>query len=666
MTEPRHRRRAVLLGSGAALLAGPASAQPAPALIPRKLLFSTAERSGARISPDGKLIAFLGPVDGVMNVFLAPVDNPDVAKPLTKITDRDIKWQLVWPHDNRHIVFFREQGGDENWQMHRVDIETGDIKALSPGPGVVSYVQQRSARFPGELLIGHNQRDKRYFDIYRVRVATGETIPVFQNNGFAEIFTDPQFQVRYGFRYRPDGGWDVIKAMGEDAGELFRSVRAEDAFTTRMIEFSEDGNTLFWLESEGRDTAAVVAQDLTTGAKRVLAEDHQADFGEPILDPVRTVPLAAPSIYTRRRWTVIDPRALPDIDRLQGTIDGEFQGFDVSNDLGSWVVYAERQGKPGRFFHYDRDAAKVKQLFAARPALEQQPLVKMEPVVVTARDELKLVCYLTRAADARPERPGPTVLYVHGGPWWRDMPDFNSTHQWLANRGYNVLSVNFRGSLGFGKKFVNAGDHEWARKMHEDLLDAVEWAVGQRIADPRKVAIYGASYGGYSALVGATFTPDRFACAVDLFGISNLVTFAKAIPPYWGSWSPVLKARMGDYTTEEGQQFLLSRSPISHVDKIVRPMLIGQGANDVRVTAAESEQIVSEMQKRGIPVTYVYYGDEGHGFRRAENRTSFTAVIEAFLGKHLGGRVEPVGEDFKGSNIVFRAGRELIPGMVVP
>jgi dipeptidyl aminopeptidase/acylaminoacyl peptidase len=223
-----------------------------------------------------------------------------------------------------------------------------------------------------------------------------------------------------------------------------------------------------------------------------------------------------------------------------------------------------------------------------------------------------------------------------------------------------VLSVNYRASTGFGKAFLNAGDREWAGKIHDDLIDAVDWAIGQGIADPARVGIYGASYGGYSALVGATFTPTKFACAVDLFGISNLVTFANAIPPYWRSWAPVMKVRMGDHTTEEGRKFLMSRSPITYIDRIVRPLLIGQGANDVRVTPEESEQVVAAMQKRNIPVTYVYYKDEGHGFRRVENRASFTAVVEAFLAQHLGGRCEPVGGDFNGSSIDFKAGRELI------
>jgi dipeptidyl aminopeptidase/acylaminoacyl peptidase len=255
------------------------------------------------------------------------------------------------------------------------------------------------------------------------------------------------------------------------------------------------------------------------------------------------------------------------------------------------------------------------------------------------------------------------VLFVHGGPWARDSWGLQPTHQWLANRGYAVLSVNYRGSTGFGKAFVNAANLEWGGKMHDDLIDAVDWAIAQGIADANRVAIYGASYGGYSALVGATFTPEKFACAIDLVGISNLLTFINTIPDYWKPSQTLWKTRMGDYSTEAGRKFMEERSPLTHIDRIVRPLLIGQGANDPRVKASESDQIVKAMQERGIPVTYLYYSDEGHGFRRPENRRSFNAVAEAFLARHLGGRFEPVGDDFGGSTIEFKTGRELIPGL---
>jgi len=287
--------------------------------------------------------------------------------------------------------------------------------------------------------------------------------------------------------------------------------------------------------------------------------------------------------------------------------------------------------------------------------------VPMEPVVIRGRDGLELVSYLSRPRGAPPAKRLPMVLLVHGGPWSRDVWGLHVSHQWLANRGYAVLSVNYRGSTGFGKAFVNAANLEWAGKMHDDLIDAVDWAIAHEIADPARVAIMGTSYGGYSALVGLTFTPEKFACAVDLVGISNLVTWLNTIPEHWMTWKSLMKGRVGDYTTDAGLRFLERRSPLNRAGQIVRPLLIGQGANDVRVKVAESDQIVAAMQRHGVPVTYVYYSDEGHGLGRPENRSSFAAVVEAFLAAHLGGRCEPVGDDFANSTIEFRVGRELVP-----
>jgi dipeptidyl aminopeptidase/acylaminoacyl peptidase len=381
------------------------------------------------------------------------------------------------------------------------------------------------------------------------------------------------------------------------------------------------------------------------------------------LDPVTYRPIAGESVFTRRAWSVIDRAYADDFTQLAKACDGDLTSLFLSDDRRQGIAYYERAVGPGHFFHYDRDAKSARFLFSAWPALDKVPLVPLEPVVVRARDGRDLVCYLSRPRDAAKGRPLPMVLCVHGGPWARDGWGFDATHQWLADRGYAVLSVNYRGSTGFGKDFVNAANLEWAGKMHDDLIDAVDWAVARGIADEKRVAIFGGSYGGYAALVGVTFTPEKFACAVDLVGISNLLTFVRAIPDYWKPWQTIWKVRMGDYTTEAGQRFLQERSPLNRVDRIVRPLLIAQGANDVRVKAAESEQIVKAMQARGIPVTYLYYSDEGHGFRRPENRRSFTAVAEMFLAKHLGGRFEPVGDDFDGSTIEFRAGRDLISGL---
>ncbi len=525
------------------------------------------------------------------------------------------------------------------------------------------YVQQSSRHFPGELLIVHNERDRRYHDIYRVDVATGHSSLVQRNDGFVSHFTDQQFRVRFARRYTDDGNVEYLRRGADGELARFSWIGADDAMATRAIEFSADGRELYWLDSRGRDTAAVVAQDLESGAMRVIAADPRADFTDLLLDPITERPVAAASAYERRRWQVLDPDYEDDFSYLTRQSPGDLVITGMSHDRRHWIVAYLHDDAPLEYFHYDRGARRVRRLFSSLSALEGAPLVAMEPVIVRARDGLELVCYLSRPQDAQAGQRLPMVLLVHGGPWARDVWGLHPGHQWLANRGYAVLSVNYRGSTGFGKAFVNAANLEWAGKMHDDLIDAVDWAIEQDIADPNRVAIMGASYGGYSALVGVTFTPEKFACAIDLVGISNLVTFLNTLPNYWVTWKSVWAVRMGDYTTEAGQRFLQERSPLNRADRIVRPLLIGQGANDVRVKASESEQIVAAMRKHGIPVTYVYYPDEGHGLGRPENRSSFKAVAEAFLATHLGGRCEPVGDDFQNSSIEFRAGRELIPGL---
>jgi dipeptidyl aminopeptidase/acylaminoacyl peptidase len=632
-------------------------------LLRRRLIFADPERSVVRISHDGTRLAFRAPVDGVLNLWVAPIDRIDDAHPVTAVTDRNLGPWIIWMHDNRHIVFFREAAGDENWRACRVDLQTGDVRVLTPGPGVTCRIQQISRHFPSELLIMHNARDKRYFDVYRVNVATGESTLLQQNDGFGHYFTDQHFRVRFGVRFTEDGNIEYLQRGTDGEWALFNRIGTEDAMATRAIEFSADGRQLYWLDSRGRDTAAVVAQDLVSGTVRVLAEDRRADFTQLVLDPISERPVAAARSIERVAWQVLDPDYRDDFDYLARQSRGDLTINGMSQDRRHWIVAYQYDDAPLEYFHYDRAAPQSRRLFSSTPAWEGLPFVAMEPVIIRARDGLELVSYLSRPRDASPAAPLPIVLLVHGGPWARDVWGLYTDHQWLANRGYAVLSVNYRGSTGFGKAFVNAANLEWAGKMHDDLIDAVDWAIAQGIADPARVAIMGTSYGGYSALVGVTFTTEKFACAVDLCGISNLVTMLNTIPEYWMPFKSVWKVRTGDYTTEAGLRFLEERSPLNRAERIVRPLLIGQGGNDVRVKASESEQIVAAMQQHGIPVTHIYYPDEGHGLGQPENRRSFKAVVEAFLAAHLGGRCEPVGDDFAGSSIEFKTGRELIPGL---
>jgi len=375
--------------------------------------------------------------------------------------------------------------------------------------------------------------------------------------------------------------------------------------------------------------------------------------------------------YRRRRRSAkrFPPDVVPDFAHLAEVDEGDFSVVSRSLDDRQWVVSYVLDAGPVRYYLYDRDTGKARFLFTNRKDLEGLPLAPMHPVTIRSRDGLDLVCYYTLplasdpAGKGKPREPVPLVLHPHGGPWGRDGWGYDPFHQWLANRGYAVLSVNFRGSTGFGKGFINAGNLEWGRKMHDDLIDAVDWAIRKGIADPAKVAVMGGSYGGYATLVGLTFTPEVFACGVDIVGPSNLITLLETVPPYWAPMIELFTKRAGDHRTEEGRKLLAERSPLTYVDRIRRPLLIGQGANDPRVKQAESDQIVAAMQAKGIPVTYVLYPDEGHGFARPENRRSFFAVAEAFLAEVLGGRFEPIGRDFEGSSITVPTGADHVPGL---
>jgi dipeptidyl aminopeptidase/acylaminoacyl peptidase len=440
--------------------------------------------------------------------------------------------------------------------------------------------------------------------------------------------------------------------------------------TTQMLGFDTAGQTLYMLDSRGRDTGALFAHDTKTGERKLVHADARADVSGILAHPTTGKAQAVAVNYLRNEWVVLDPAIAPDLDALKKlAAGGEFGVSARTEDDKTWVVSVSRSDRSTETFLYDRATRKAKPWFDTRPALPDAQLSKMHGVEIKSRDGLTLPSYLTLPAgsdpdgDGRPNAPVPMVLLVHGGPWARDGYGLNPSHQWFANRGYATLSVNFRGSTGFGKAFVNAGDLQWGRKMHDDLIDAVRWAVQQRIAVPDKVAIMGGSYGGYAALAGLTMTPKEFACGVSIVGPSNLNTLLQTIPPYWGPIRRMFASRMGDDTTEEGRALLKERSPLTYVDAIERPLLIGQGANDPRVKQAESDQIVQAMQAKKIPVTYVLYPDEGHGFVRPPNRISFNAVAETFLGQCLGGRVQPIGNDFAGSSIQVPTGADGVPGV---
>ena len=637
------------------------------ALIPRRLLFGNPDRADAQISPNGTQLSFLAPHNGVLNVWVAPVDDPGAARPVTNDTARGIRDHL-WAHTNQHILYLQDQAGDENWRVFCVDLESDQTLDLTPFEGVQARVQEVSHKFPDEILIALNQRNEQLHDLFRVNIRTGQREMLVENPGFVAFETD-DFELRLGQAMTPDGGCQFVRPAADGQWAACIAVGPDDALSTGPVGFDADQKSVYLVDSRERNTAAITRLNLDTGETTLLAEDARADASEVIWE-VRSKTLQAVAFnFERRHWIVLDESIRADVEHLETVADGDFSIAARTLDDRKWIITYEIDDGPRRVYLYDRDAKAATFLFTNRSALENAPLAKLQPVTIKSRDGYDLVSYLTLPAehldaDARPRRPLPMVLLVHGGPWHRDEWGYQPEHQWLANRGYAVLSVNFRGSTGFGKAFINAANQEWGGRMHDDLLDAVEWAIREKLADPRRIGIMGGSYGGYAVLWALTNSPEVFACGVDIVGPSNLITLIESIPPYWAPMLDLFTSRVGDHRTEEGKQLLAQRSPLTYVKQIQRPLLIGQGANDPRVKQAESDQIVAAMNAKGIPVTYVLYSDEGHGFARPENSLSFNALAEQFLATHLGGRCEPIGDDFAGSTITVPHGAAQVPGVV--
>jgi len=639
-------------------------------LIPREALFGNPTRSAGMISPDGKWLSWLAPHEGVMNVWLAPSGDPSAARRMTSATDRPIP-QYFWAPDSRSMLYVQDKGGDENYLLYQVDVASGEERTLTPFENTRVRVVGSSHTIRDKVLVGLNDRDPRMHDVHLLDLDTGDLTPLMQNDaGYAGFLADDSLTLRWALRQNAAGGTDMFEiADGQVAATPRETTTLEDALSTSVAGYTTDGNILYWLDSRGRNTAALIAEDTRTGEKRVIAESDKADIGGAMQHP-RTGEIEAYSAnYLTNEWTALDPEVKASLDFLGEQLEGDFGVQSRTDDDSKWVVWNDPVTSPSKVYLYDRPAGTLTEFYTTRPELEGAPLQPMHPREIPARDGLTLVSYLTlppgsdRDGDGVPDAAVPMVLLVHGGPWARDSYGFNRAHQWLANRGYAVMSVNFRGSTGLGKHFVNAANLEWGAAMHDDLIDAVEWAVSQGIAQKDKVAIMGGSYGGYATLVGLTFTPETFACGVDIVGPSNLETLLETIPPYWEPMVKQFHERMGNPATPEGKAMLQERSPLYKAKAITKPLLIGQGANDPRVKQSESDQIVSAMQADGVPVTYVLFPDEGHGFAKPTNNIAFNAVTENFLATCLGGRAEPLGETLEHSTAQIITGEEFVQGL---
>ncbi len=625
-------------------------------LIPRTLLMGNPDIANVRLSPDGKYISFLAPLNGVLNIHVSPLDDFHDSRPVTSEGGQGIRL-YYWTYRSGILVYRKDNDGDEGFHIYSVDMNTGETTDLTPLESINGQFLHMSHRIPDRILLGINSRNPAWHDVYSVSLETGEMEMLLENNGFMSFHFDLDMNPVAGIRPLDDGSLECMLRKDGEWERLFIT-DPEDVSNTYITGIDSQGRILL-MSSMQRNTSALVSYDPRTGKWEILAEHEKADLYPWTVDhPETLAPQAAIFDHVRREYKILDEDIRADIEYLKTVCRGDFRIASRTLDDSIWLVEYNRDAGSQKYYLHRRISKKASELCTMRPELENVPLSRMHSRILRSRDGLDLVCYFTLPSwldseeGKAPEEPLPTVLVVHGGPWSRDRWRFNPKHQWLANRGYFVLSVNFRSSTGFGKEFLNAGNGEWAGAMQRDLSDAVEWAIENGYSQRNKVAIFGASYGGFAALAGLTFTPEMFACGVDVFGPSNLVTLLSNLPPFWADSKSRLRQQIGALPdTAEGIRFLMERSPISRVDQIRSPLLIGQGANDARVTRVESDQIVEGMKVKGLPVTYLLYPDEGHGFMRPENRLSFNAVAEEFLAMHLGGRYQPAGEDIEGSSM---------------
>lgn len=667
----------------------PAATEPkadANALLPFDTFFKPSEADAPLLSPDGKWVTFIARYQDAYNIFIAPVDDIKAAKPLTKESGRGIQWFTVsgainyrWSPDSRYVIYLKDNNGDEHNRIYAASVETGETKLLTPGENVQASVVGLSRTRPDVILAAVNAAAKDEnlsllygSDIVEIDLNTGAQKKILEKIPYASVVADNDLKIRLFGNLTKDYGYEFLKAKEDGATEPFYTVTFDDiaglAATgeTQMSRISTDNKTLMILDSVNRDTVAAVSLDLETGKKTVIAEDKRVDIRDVLYDPSTNKIVANGALWERLEWTAIDPAAKADIDFLEGFKDGDLRINSRSFDGKQWLVGYMVSDEPISYYHYDSTAKKMTKLFVNTPGLEGLPLARMHPYVVKSRDgKFDLVGYYVLPLAADPEKDGkptgpvPMLVLIHGGPTdERPTYAYAPFVQWMANRGYGLLYVNFRGSAGFGKTFRSGANFEWGGKMHDDVMDQVDWAIKEGLLDAKKVGVMGGSYGGYATLVAMTKTPDRFACGIDLVGPSDL---SIKLPHFNEEW---MARTIGDPRTPEGIAFLKSRSPFYSADKIKSPLLIGQGDQDSRVPTAQADMMVEAMQKAGAKVVYLLYPDEGHGLLRPENSSSFWAVSEVFLAQCLGGRAEPLTPaKLEGSSVIVKAGEDFVPGL---
>ncbi|MBW8878785.1 MAG: S9 family peptidase [Acidobacteria bacterium] len=632
-------------------LAATAWAQPPapPPLIDRQLFFGDPEIVGGRLSPDGKHIAFIKPLDGTRNVWVKGIDEPfEAARPITAETKRPIPVYL-WSQDGKLILYVQDQGGDENFNVYAVDPAAPPAagqrvpaaRNVTAAKGARAFVYAVPKTDPDTIYVGLNDRDPAWHDLYKVKLSTGERTLLRKNTERLTGWVfDRKDQLRLATRSAENGDTEVLRVDGDG----FKKVYSCNVFETcSPVGFHKDGRRVYMMTNKGDvDLARLVLFDPKAGSEEPVEADpmNRVDFGDAVFSD-RTNDLIA-TVYVddqvRIYWK--DKGFETDYELLKQKLPGKEINFgSLTKDERLALVSATSDTEPGETYLFDRSSKQLTLQYRIREQLPRPQLAAMKAIRYKSSDGLEIPAYLT-LPKGLPATNLPLVVVPHGGPWARDVWGYNPLAQFLANRGYAVLEPNFRASTGYGKKFLNAGNDEWGQKMQDDLTWGVKHLVAEGIADPRRVGILGGSYGGYATLAGLAFTPDVYAAGVSIVGPSNLITLLNSIPPYWEQIRKIFNERMGDPSTPQGRAQLDRQSPLNSADKIKAPLLVVQGANDPRVNKAESDQIVVALRERGFPVEYVVAPDEGHGFARPVNNLAMFAAAEKFLAKHLGGHYQ--------------------------